>query len=645
MKKNIILWVLLSFYFLAGAQDPSYRDKLFYACKVYGLVKYYHSEVSVCKVNWDSVMLARLPLIKAAVTSNDFNEQLLALVQAAGPMARAKSPLNDNRGPELKFNLDFKWTGNNSLRADVQDMLDTIILHFRPHPSCWVVDNDYQGDYTGWLVFPHDSAMFRNNMVDVFPDEHRRMLYIFKYWNIVRHFNPYNDITDYSWDSTFRKNIMYIANSANVQQYYFAIKRFAAGINDAHAEGLTSARYISPPTYYYSPEIILNYIEDKYTVVASNYPSVKKGFVLTGLNGRTVKQMEDSLSPYISAGNPAVFHRTMCSYILNGYANSSVSMSFMDSANLPVTFTTQRKTYMYENFFFSYYPNDSLSAVSYRKINCDIGYVNMGNLINSEVTAMYNSLRNSRAIVFDLRNYPNGTIISIASLLFPNNTACANFKIPDVNYPGTFIWDYSSFGSNNNSGSYKGKVIILVNQETQSQAEYTAMILRAMPGAIIVGSQTAGADGNITYFNISRDLNVGFTTLGVFYPNGDSTQRVGIIPDYQSGPTRAGLMANKDEVLYYALNLAGCWDAGTSSPAMGNSLRIYPNPSGGAVNIATAYEGSQDLEITDINGKVVFRTVISGNTELDLAWLHNGVYSLIISTAARTETCKLVILR
>ena len=43
---------------------------------------------------------------------------------------------------------------------------------------------------------------------------------------------------------------------------------------------------------------------------------------------------------------------------------------------------------------------------------------------------------------------------------------------------------------------YNGKVLILVDEVSLSQAEYTSMAFRASPRALVVGSTTAGADGN-----------------------------------------------------------------------------------------------------------------------------------------------------
>lgn len=41
--------------------------------------------------------------------------------------------------------------------------------------------------------------------------------------------------------------------------------------------------------------------------------------------------------------------------------------------------------------------------------------------------------------------------------------------------------------------------------------------------------------------------------LGVYYPDGRETQRIGIVPDIEVKPTRKGIQANRDEVLEAAI--------------------------------------------------------------------------------------------
>jgi C-terminal processing protease CtpA/Prc len=100
---------------------------------------------------------------------------------------------------------------------------------------------------------------------------------------------------------------------------------------------------------------------------------------------------------------------------------------------------------------------------------------------------------------------------------------------------------------------YAGKVVILVDEITQSSAEYHAMAFRAAPGAIVIGSTTAGADGNVSTVSLPGGLSSYISGIGVFYPDNRPTQRVGIIPDLVVTPTIAGIQAGRDELLEAAI--------------------------------------------------------------------------------------------
>ena len=63
--------------------------------------------------------------------------------------------------------------------------------------------------------------------------------------------------------------------------------------------------------------------------------------------------------------------------------------------------------------------------------------------------------------------------------------------------PGAFNWG-APLGQTPQQPQYSGSIIILVDEITQSQAVYTAMAFRQVPGAVVIGSTTAGADGNVS---------------------------------------------------------------------------------------------------------------------------------------------------
>jgi C-terminal processing protease CtpA/Prc len=95
--------------------------------------------------------------------------------------------------------------------------------------------------------------------------------------------------------------------------------------------------------------------------------------------------------------------------------------------------------------------------------------------------------------------------------------------------------------------------VVLVDETSQSQAEYTTMAFRAAPRTVVIGSTTAGADGNVSQIPLPGGYSTMISGLGVFYPDKRPTQRVGIVPDREVKPTIAGVKAGRDEVLEAAL--------------------------------------------------------------------------------------------
>ncbi len=155
------------------------------------------------------------------------------------------------------------------------------------------------------------------------------------------------------------------------------------------------------------------------------------------------------------------------------------------------------------------------------------------------------------------------------------------------------------------------------------------MILRAMPNSIVVGSPTAGADGNITKIFFSNDLSAGFTSLGVFYPDGKQTQRIGIIPDSVVYQTIQGIRQGRDEVFEKAMEIAGCIVSVSDNELPKSEFSVYPNPAADFIEISVEPQsplpyirifnvfGEELLNISNLNNSQ-FRISVSG--------LPSGIY-------------------
>jgi C-terminal processing protease CtpA/Prc len=101
--------------------------------------------------------------------------------------------------------------------------------------------------------------------------------------------------------------------------------------------------------------------------------------------------------------------------------------------------------------------------------------------------------------------------------------------------------------------SYTGNIVILCNEQTQSQAEYTIMMFQGATKVTVIGSQTAGADGNVTEVVLPGGYAASFSGLGIYYPDGTPTQRIGIKIDIPVKPTLEAIRNNRDKVLQRAM--------------------------------------------------------------------------------------------
>jgi C-terminal processing protease CtpA/Prc len=169
-------------------------------------------------------------------------------------------------------------------------------------------------------------------------------------------------------------------------------------------------------------------------------------------------------------------------------------------------------------------------------------------------------------LVIDIRNYPGDfPIFALGGHLVAASTPFAKFTIGSPSNPGSFAFG-PTVSLTPAQPRFTGQVVVLVDEVTQSSAEYHAMAFRAAPNAIVVGSTTAGADGNVSPIPLPGGIESMMSGIGVFYPNGTPTQRVGIVPDFEVRPTVEGIRAGRDEVLEAGIARGFAASAGVRTP-------------------------------------------------------------------------------
>jgi C-terminal processing protease CtpA/Prc len=81
------------------------------------------------------------------------------------------------------------------------------------------------------------------------------------------------------------------------------------------------------------------------------------------------------------------------------------------------------------------------------------------------------------------------------------------------------------------------------------------MAYQKAPNVTVIGSTTAGADGNVSFFYLPGGIKTCITGIGVYYPDGTETQRVGIVPDIVVKPTIQGIREGRDELVEKAIEI------------------------------------------------------------------------------------------
>jgi len=172
-----------------------------------------------------------------------------------------------------------------------------------------------------------------------------------------------------------------------------------------------------------------------------------------------------------------------------------------------------------------------------------------------DVSAIFRSFENKKSIIIDLRNYPAFIYKHFSRFINSEERDFSKVYSPNINYPGNFIFQ-ENLKTDGNRDAFKGKIILLVNESSISRSEFTIMAFQTADNVITVGSQTAGADGDVVSFEYMGGYITSISGIGILYPDKTETQRKGVRIDVKIEPTVSGIRQGRDEILEKALEIA-----------------------------------------------------------------------------------------
>jgi C-terminal processing protease CtpA/Prc len=301
----------------------------------------------------------------------------------------------------------------------------------------------------------------------------------------------------------------------------------------------------------------VQFIEQKLVVTDYYNPELKEasgieiGDIITHIDGKSIESIIDDLKKYYPASNEAARLRDISDDLLR--SNSQIlTIQYISSGQVK---QSELLLYAKNNLKMYHWYKVDEKEKCYKLLDGNIGYITLANIKNEDIPVIKESFKNTKGLIIDIRNYPSVFVPFILGSYFVSKpTPFVKFTNGNVNNPGEFT--FTPVLKIPKSGeTYQGKLVVIVNEGSQSQAEYTTMAFKAGENTTIIGSQTAGADGNVSNILLPGGLRTMISGIGVYYPDGTKTQRIGIVPDIKIEPTIKGIQQGKDEVLEKAIEI------------------------------------------------------------------------------------------
>jgi C-terminal processing protease CtpA/Prc len=525
---------------------PLQADNLVTLGRVWGFLKYHHPVVTSGKRHWDYDLFRVMPAILSAPDRAAANAVLGKWIVSLGALT-ACNPCAKLESGNLHLRPDLAWLDDQArLGADLSRSLRAV---YASRPA-----NGQQFYVSLAVGIANPRFLHEAGYASMKPaDSGFQILAAYRFWNIIAYWFPYRDVLGENWDDVLRQSIPKMARAKTPEAYQRELMALIARAHDTHAN-LWSSLAVRPPVGACQLPVNVRFIENRAVVVsfaaaeAGKASGLRPGDIITELDGAPVSKLVESWAPYYAASNEPTRLRDIARSMTRGGCGEATLRVLRERDELSLKArrlpTADLRTAL----------THDLPGETFRRLSDDVAYLKLSSVKSADVRRYIDGAAGTKGLIIDIRNYPSEFVVfTLGALLVDRPTPFARFTRGDLSNPGAFHWDPQATSLTPQAPHYSGKVVILVDEVSQSSAEYTSMAFRSASGARVLGSTTAGADGNVSQIPLPGGLQSMISGIGVFYPDGKPTQRIGIIPDVEVRPTISGIRAGLDEVLEAAI--------------------------------------------------------------------------------------------
>ena len=370
-------------------------------------------------------------------------------------------------------------------------------------------------------------------------------------WNVFQHFYPYFEQVDTDWDATLTQSLQKALGSKSRKDTTKTIQWLVAQLHDGHGSVFDIKAARQNPRGLIPVQF--GWVENQLVVLGSADNRLKAGDIVTQVGNQSSKDYLQDQEEFIS-GSPQWKRYRSTQGLSIGERGTELSMTLQrgeEDFQVGFKFDGQAP--------FQVAKKEKVDVlVEGDTVEETIYYIDLGRVEPKDVQPMIDEFSKAKGIVLDLRGYPRGT-----QFLFQHMTdehmQSQKWQVPEQVRPDRVdmqtIRTRGRWEMPPQTPRFQGTMVFLTNASAISYAESCMAIVANYELGEIIGSPTAGANGNVNPFQLADGWRVSWTGMRVMNHDDSQHHVNGVQPTIPLEPTIQGIREGRDELIEKALEV------------------------------------------------------------------------------------------
>jgi len=565
--------------------------------RIYGYVRFFHPSDEAASIDWDRIGIFGAQTVRGAVDRDSLCEELLKIFQPIAPsiqLTGTEASLKSLASAETNERFTFWQYYGINLTGDSRN----VYRHRRviSEKERALIYDSNTGNYgtsyrqpellfkkeiapeimlqlplavpvdEGGKTIRTESELLKDLQVQITniglttissTDWRLRVAGVITLWNVFQHFHPYLDGIGIKWEEALKPALRRALNDQTADDYYFTLSELVAKSQDGH--GYVFGR----PGGAGGIPIRVAVIENQLVVtgVGEGAP-FRKGDIIKLIDGLSALDVVRERERYTS-GSPHLRQFRALNQFGEGAVGTVARLSIVrDGVGQNVEFT---RTLDRRGYFFN--PIGEFMFPSIAEVRPGIFYVNIASTNLSEYNRKLPLLSVASGVIFDWRwdgrnisteqNQRIQPIVHIIPHLIDEAVQASPMLVPQITLPDRTGWTYkeNTWPVAAKTPRFKGQIVFIDEPSVVSSGETCMAIIVDYHLAKLVGSATAGCNGNANYIPLPGGFRVMWTGMDVRKHDHSPFYTIGFVPDFPVTRTIRAVKDVRDEYLEKAIQV------------------------------------------------------------------------------------------